>query len=353
MKTIMIGTFPPPVHGMATINQAIFERLVSAGWDVERLDTSPQKSGNPSLHRLSRLMTFLPVWKYLLGSNLPNGRVYMALSGGWGQIYDIVTVLLCRIKGMKCVLHHHSVAYLVKKRIITSLLFQLAGRQAIHVALCKNMKKDLQQKYDCKRVVVLSNIALLCPEDLQTRRRKIQTIGYLSNITKEKGGWDLVNLASKIRERDWPIKFKIAGPCQDDRLRKALQGAHEAGDLEWFGPIYGSDKTRFLDSIDVFLFPTQYENEAEPLVVWEALLSGVPVIAYDRGCISGQVGEAGKIIPQDIDFIEAAMKLVGSWMTQPEMYGYCVEAAPKKIMAARRSAGEQWKEFILALEEEV
>lgn len=353
MKTIMIGTFPPPVHGMATINQAIFERLLSAGWDVQKLDTSPILSKIPLLARLSRFMAFFPVWKYLLRNHLQGHRVYMALSGGWGQLYDIVTALLCRIKGMQCVLHHHSVAYLVKKRIVTSILFHIAGRNTIHVALCKNMKKELQKKYGCERVIVLSNSVLLCLDAPQTSRRQIEMIGYLSNITKEKGGWDIVRLADTSREAGLPVRFKIAGPCQDADLRSTLQRAHAAGNLKWIGPVYDDDKLAFLSSIDVFLFPSHYQNEAEPLVVWEALMSGIPVIAYDRGCIFAQVGQAGELLPQDADFVESTMALLDAWINKPEIYGRYAEAAQNKLGDVARSAGDQWNDFLLALEGEV
>src|SRR4029077_6117789 len=38
--------------------------------------------------------------------------------------------------------------------------------------------------------------------------------------------------------------------------------------------------------VDVFVFPTNYVNEAEPLVLYEAMRQGVHVIACDRGAIA-------------------------------------------------------------------
>ena len=48
----------------------------------------------------------------------------------------------------------------------------------------------------------------------------------------------------------------------------------------------GSTRSAFIGSLDIFLFPTNYANEAEPLVIYEAMRRGVYVIACDRGAIS-------------------------------------------------------------------
>ena len=59
-----------------------------------------------------------------------------------------------------------------------------------------------------------------------------------------------------------------------------------ASDVEYVGPVYGGQKEQFYRQLDVFLFPTNYANEAEPLVIYEAMRQGVHVIACDRGSIA-------------------------------------------------------------------
>jgi|CXWL01.1.fsa_nt_gi glycosyltransferase involved in cell wall biosynthesis len=344
MPVILVGTFPPPVHGMATMNQAIFERLVREGWVVEKINTSPQDVDKIIFSIILRLKIFFSIWIGLLfDKDFSKKLVYIALSGGLGQIYDIITALLCRLMGAKLVLHHHSVSYLDKKRLITSFLFQIAGRSTIHIVLCESMKINLQKKYEELQVLVLSNIALLHPVDIYKDRDKVQIIGYLSNITREKGGWDIIRLAEAVQSKGLPIKFRIAGTCQDDTLRKALQKASKQGSLEWIGPVYDEQKSRYLNSIDLFLFPTHYKNEAEPLVVWESLMFGVPVIAYDRGCISAQVDQAGEIIPQDVDFVEKTMKVLIFWINNPSVYCAYVKEATERFEIARKKAEGQWE----------
>jgi glycosyltransferase involved in cell wall biosynthesis len=73
-----------------------------------------------------------------------------------------------------------------------------------------------------------------------------------------------------------------------------------SSNTQYLGPLYGDAKQRFYEQLDIFLFPTRYANEAEPLVVFEALRSGVHVIACDRGSIPEMLANgAGLACPQE------------------------------------------------------
>jgi glycosyltransferase involved in cell wall biosynthesis len=211
------------------------------------------------------------------------------------------------------------------------------------------MKIKLQEKYGIMLVSVLSNLVLLWSDIPKKKEIKLRTIGFLSNITKEKGGWEVIRLAEAIRKRGWPIKLKVAGPCEDLRLLQSLQNAHDDNLLEWIGPVYAKQRDEFWSSIDLFVFPTNYKNEAEPLVVWEALLFENPVLAYDRGCISTQVGSAGKIISKSSIFVASAMEQLELWQENPQLYKNCVRDAAKIKESLKGNIENQWKEFLLML----
>ncbi|MBI5944634.1 MAG: glycosyltransferase family 4 protein [Chloroflexi bacterium] len=345
MNIFMVGTFPPPVNGMAVITQAFFECLQADEFDVKKIDTSPIDSSRSILSRISRLRPFLSFWIQLLKNNLSDAVVYISLSDGWGQLYDLITCILCRMMRQRLVLHHHNMNYLENKRTLSALLFQAAGVDTIHIALCMKMKNKLQDLYGCKSVSLLSNFGFLHPVLQRRNRDALRTIGYISNITREKGGWQMIRLAEKLHENGWDIKCRIAGPCHDRELVAALTKAHAEGVLEWLGPVYGPEKSVFWNSLDVIIFPTEYVNEAEPLVIWEALLAGVPVIAYDRGCISGQVCDAGKIIPRSARFVESAQKEIKSWAADSDVYRRHVRNATKRSESAGRMAEDQWRQF--------
>jgi len=346
---LLFGTFPPPLHGMSAVTQAVYDRLHSMRLSLVRVNTSPPtlKGG---LYRLQRLPMMLTAWSQLVRF----GRkqvLYIPLSGGWGQIYDIGTLLLARILGMQRILHHHSTAYLVRKRWITNTLFAVAGKDAVHIVLCDTMRSALLGKYKCPKIILLSNLAFFPMRQAQRTRKQLQTIGFLSNLTTEKGSWEVIELARAIQERRWLLQIVVAGPCLEPDLAQALRQAEQEGILQWRGAVYGEDKQRFWGGVDVLVFPTQYSNEAEPLVVWEALAAGVPVIAYDRGCIRGQVGLAGKIIPKEQDFIAGGLEILDEWMNTSTKYQNAVTMAQKHYRYMHGNAEIEWKNFVKLLKD--
>ncbi len=356
MRLFMIGTFPPPIHGMSAVNLAVSKRLLAEGWQVEVLNTAPQSLSRGIFARLGRLPAILQVWWYLVSIKLRDEGeypvAYIALSGGWGQVYDLVTVAICRMRGLPCVLHHHSVAYLFKKSLLTAWLCHVAGlNTASHVVLCQRMKRWIKDLYGIRQVTVLSNSVLFPMHPQQKERDILRVVGFLSNVTREKGGEFVLALALAIRQHEWPLRVVVAGPCHDDNLVKALKAATKEGILLWLGPVYGEDKSKFWKMTDVFVFPTQYANEAEPLVLWEALSAGAPVIAYGRGCIPSQLKNSGVVVETDKDFVEEALSVLKTWQ-EPNRFHEASKQVKRRYADACASAETSWSDFTRLLQQD-
>ena len=79
-----------------------------------------------------------------------------------------------------------------------------------------------------------------------------------------------------------------------------------AVDVDYLGPVYGEAKRDFYQRLDILLFPTRYINEAEPLVIHEAIRSGVHVMACARGAIGEVLSNgAGLVFEQEVFVAEA------------------------------------------------
>jgi glycosyltransferase involved in cell wall biosynthesis len=108
------------------------------------------------------------------------------------------------------------------------------------------------------------------------------------------------------------VSLVVAGPTVDRSGERLLVHAKtRLGDaLDYRGAVHGDAKTTFFHDIDVLLFPTRYANEAQPLVVLEAMAHGVPVIAAARGCIAENINGAGVAVPAESDFVTVAVRIV-------------------------------------------
>ncbi len=182
---------------------------------------------------------------------------------------------------------------------------------------------------------------------LRSPRQALRAIGFLSNITKEKGGEIIIDLAQAIKERGMPLGVVVAGPCPEDDLLQKLQHAVSEGALEWRGSTYGADKAKFWTDIDLFVFPSL--NEAEPLVIWEALAAGIPVLTYERGCIRDQLEDASVLIPATADFVAPALACLEKWRTSGEEYGLQVRLAQEQYERMKEQSRLQFQELLTSL----
>ena len=353
-RIIFIGPLPPPIHGMSSMNKAICDRLLNEGISFERINTAAKSLDRHFFSRISKLPAVIFGWfqlvNWLFG---PHPKlVYISIAGGLGQIYDLFMISTARLFGARIIFHHHTFAFLLQKNFLSKIIFFVAGKKAKHITLCNTMAAQLEKKYQAFNILVVSNLATM-PLLNGFKREKLKTVGFIGNITVEKGGLTIIKLAKEIGFIKLPIKIKIAGPCPEPSLSEELYQANKDGILEWIGPVYGDKKMSFFSSIDVLIMPTQYPNEAEPLVVWEAMGTGSPVIAYDRGCISEQIKKtAGMIISEEKDFVAETLKTLEYWLSNPVEYSNFSKSALKVYRASIAEQESGWYRLLDTLTDE-
>ncbi len=318
MKILFLGPIPPPVHGFSAINLAMLDNLRSKGQVsvFNRANPTPEKP----VHGIAKHASLLMHWAKLLASFSVAAAqkpisLYAGLSGGKGQILDLPFFLMARLFKIPTYVHHHSFAYINQKSWITALCVLVLGK-AQHIALCPEMAKGISTTYGIhpRLLTTLSNAAFLpnlAPEvtDSNTSRQRELSIrvGFLSNITAEKGIFEFFSTLRQADAAGLHYKAEIAGPV-DTSIRKRFESElAELPNAKHIGPIYGIEKQRFFQRIDLLLFPTRYQNEAEPVTLHEALQAGATVVAANRGCIGGMLPDnCGSAQPAE-EFITSAL----------------------------------------------
>jgi glycosyltransferase involved in cell wall biosynthesis len=153
-------------------------------------------------------------------------------------------------------------------------------------------------------------------------RSRVGAIGFLGTLSEEKGIWDFLAVINELRARNFGLQVHIAGPVADTAARIAIAELVTADQkTRYWGSVYRSDKVRFLDSVDVLLFPSRYSHEAEPLVVYEALAAGIPVVTTGRGCLRTLVPASGVFVVQDgVNFATRATDMIAGWLRDPASF---------------------------------
>ena len=313
----MIGSQPPPVHGMSVVNAFMADKIEASGCVPLTVDISATSLSRNYFSRVGRIRKILSGLGYVFNQRALWSSLYISVSGGLGQVYEILFSILGRLVGSDIYIHHHSFAYLDKHSIITKALTWVGGVDAVHIVLCPKMGSMLERRYkSVAKVFVLSNI-VVCEEINRTPRdeTELKTIGYLSNISKEKGIYLYLDVVTTLIEKGVRVRGLVAGPFQDKRTEiDVLSRINEVAGIDYLGRVDGAAKNQFFNDIDVLLFPSMYKNEAEPLCIYESLQYGVPIISTAKGCLQDMHPlSLGLVVGEDDDFFHAAVNQMLIW----------------------------------------
>ncbi len=308
MNILFLGVLPPPIHGASTVNKKIINYFSENLVNIYEHNTYAN-------NKFLRVLKVLEIIKQVIKIKNIN-YVYISLSGGMGLIYDIFFLILLRKNSS--ILHHHSWAYISKKSLLMKLLVKITQSQAKHIFLCQKMKDDFVSKYGYVDGYIISNISII-PAQSQIIKKSLKSIGYISNLTKEKGVLDFIKLAKLLKNTS--ISFILAGPCKDQKLIKLIKETEKNSNLRWLGSLYKESKSNFWKEIDLCVFPTKYKNEAEPLIVWEAFSFGVPVISNNKGCIGNQLTiTPNLIIKNESNFVEEVISIINDFTKKSSLF---------------------------------
>ena len=77
---------------------------------------------------------------------------------------------------------------------------------------------------------------------------------------------------------------------------------------------------------------------------------GVPVIAWERGCIGGIINhKAGLAIPHSMDFVESAVKQIIAWHKTPWLFAKVRQDAIRRFLEIRSQSGRSLELLLKAL----
>ena len=339
-----IVTLPGPVNGMTLATLGVIDRLREAT-DLRLFDlASAGKLTGWKWKIYKQFKVLLSVrWLKKL-PRTPGSFVYLAASSNTGLWQTVMHVRVAKKLGYRIALHHHVFSYLSSRDSRMAQIQGLLDEHDVNVVLSPEMTDAFAKLYTVQASSLQLNYAYMMKDLLDYPAEvngSVRRIGHLSNLTVAKG-FDLVlETFRELRRRGTAVELVIAGPCMSSVERELLAAAQAEfpGLIDYRGRVFGETKQQFFDDIDVFLMPTKYVNEAQPLVILEALSRGKPVVAYARGCIGSMfASNEGVAIEPTEDFPARASTIITDWMNSVAEFESAQRSARARAESLQRES---------------
>ena len=300
-RIIFIGNYPPPFSG-----QSIAFKTLVDGYSVKSINyyviNTIEKSGKRGtvIRTLDYIAVFFKLL-YLLIFKKIKSVYHIVSSNEKGFIRDIIIINISFLFGKKIILHSHNGNY---DQFYDSCSNWL--KKTIHKTINKSTKIVLLSKklrstfYFIEKDNLFTYINNGLPYDrptvLNKSRDRVFSILFLSNLIESKGYLDIVKAIILVKERKKLQKFHFhfAGDfmlnSSQDKSYNTLRSARklffnliEENDLSdyvtYHDIVQGEKKYNLLQNADVFLLPTYYNVEAQPLTIIEALAHGCAIFS--------------------------------------------------------------------------
>lgn len=316
-RIVAMVQLPPPMHGAAMMNRHALDAMARiADLNVIEMRFSRQVS---DLARPSWRKAVLACWllvKLLLA--LPRCDVFYICFAPTGAAYyrDCCYVLIARLFRVSAILHLHGRGLPAMRqgpwrRWLQKHVF--AGQTVI--LLGKALLQEVSG-LQCTCAIIANALpdAAFAPLDQAPWRPSDPVrILWLSNLFAAKGIETVIAACARLKDRAMDCRLTIAGAAGDvtrSDLDAMLEKYGMTDAATCLGPVTAARRQALLAEHDIFVLPSNYANEAQPLAVIEAMAAGLPVITSDIATlpefvIPGQTGRS--CTPDDADALAQAI----------------------------------------------
>lgn len=316
-KICFIAQFPPPIHGLSKAVETLYNAEKDTALTYQKIDITNNKAFLGNLLQLVR--SDADLYYFTISQTVG------------GNIRDLVLLKILELKKKKCLIHLHGGYYrsLVEndmkswqKKANYAAISKLAGA----IVLSKSLKTIFLGMIDEKKIFVVENCVddqYLLPDEyikekiIRQKNADIKNILWLSNFIRSKGYDIVLQMAKKEKERvtqgfTQKYHFHFAGKFFDEAEKEYFENFIKQNSLLKFityhGVVGGKEKSNLLNMCDIFMLPTRYPNEGQPISILEAMGNGMFIITTDHAGIPDIVSNENGIVLKKDDTIDALYK---------------------------------------------
>ncbi len=295
MKVLMIGPFPPVVNGVTICNEYLFRSLTANGLNVSRINTETGKIASLQGDKISirKILAFLTIYLEIF-KTFSNDVMYLTTGQTfWGVVKYLPFVMVCRLARIPYVLHVHGaymcIAYLKLTGSKKAVFKYIVNNSKTVIALSDSLALEIKQVFGTERVDVVENFydPKLIDPLFKRAESPIPRFLFLSNLMLGKGILEFLDALILLRDTH-KVDFTvcIAGTLEKGIEQTLNKKVKQLGNKVLFFGLADFDKKKeLLYNSDIFVLPTWYMMEGQPISIIEAYVTGNVVVSTHQGGI--------------------------------------------------------------------
>lgn len=300
IRVLVLAQVPPPVHGAAVINKAVIDCLSTrTNCNVEHENISASRSiSDMQRGNLSKIFSAARVLLAVLVRLLKVRRdlIYINASPqGFSAYRDLLFVFLSCLRSDRVLAHFHGK---VGDRSIfgRSWVLWILSRKVEYIFLDRALVPSCF--VPGKSYHVLQNFSPAEKQllGLSCDLNEVVSVCFLANMLPAKGINTVLEVCARVLRGGERFSVHLAGGWT---RKYSVHDYHDwlaknqdvAAHFTHWGAVGNEEKQKLFRVSDIFLYPTK--NDAFPLVVLEAMASGLAVVASNVGAIGNIVGHSG------------------------------------------------------------
>lgn len=302
-KILLLGPFPinkEGITGQSIANETLYNGLKDK-YSVDKINTyknigfeNKEDQGKFKVKKFLKIIISIFNEISLMLKNKYD-VIYMTPGQSYLGFLRFTPYMMCAFFLDKpCYIHIHGGnfrnMYTAQSKMGKRILEYFFKRTAGAIVLGESLKKMFEGLIDDKKIFVCENGVqdeiIATKEEIENKKNQFfskekKKILYLSNLMKEKGILEVLEVSKRFKENE--IEFNLAGdiePNIKETVEKHLKEYPKK--LFYHGIVNGIYKKKLLLDSDIFILPTYYSNEGQPISILEAYVNGCAVITTEN-----------------------------------------------------------------------
>lgn len=304
-KILVVGQIPPPYGGQANMIKYMLDGKYTRVklYHIRMCFTKAfTERGKFSIYKVQHLFVVIwNIWKQRFLLRVDTIYYPLSCAPRIAVLRDTI-ILGCTRFLFKNVIYHFHAAGISEElpkysRMLKSIIYFIEQKPNLTITSSKYNPKDGEYLKSRKNLIIPLGVP---DENTNLQRHKIGEKNYLTVLhmgllNGSKGEGYVLDAVKSLNDRGLDVRFIQAGQFEDEEYeRETFRKVKEYGlsrKYEYRGILLGEMKKQAFMDADIFCFPSYFHSESFGLVLLEAMMYQMPVIASRRRGLISVVSE--------------------------------------------------------------